>query len=63
MQEVTLKVGASESVKVPARTFDARAVQMTGGPVPVTFYVSSGPTPRAVRLTMQGIPMEYQLVR
>ena len=63
LQEVMLKVGAKESVQVPAGTFDAHPVTMSGGPVAVTFYVSSGDTPRVVRLTMQGVPMEYQLAK
>jgi hypothetical protein len=62
-QEVTLKVGAAESVSVPAGTFDAHPVLMSGGPVPVTFYVSAGAASRVVRLTMAGVPMEYQLVK
>ena len=38
---VTLKVTGTQSVTVPAGTFDTYLVEMTGAPLPVNLYVTT----------------------
>jgi hypothetical protein len=59
---MTLTIGAREPVTVPAGTFDAYPVAMTGGDAPVTFYVSTGTESRVVKMTMPGSPISFELV-
>ena len=60
---MTLAVGGRESVTVPAGTFDAWRLELTGGPAPVTFYVTAAAPHRLVRATIAGAPIEFQLVK
>jgi hypothetical protein len=48
---VALAVTGSEKVTVPAGTFDAYRVEMTGGEQPVTYYLSTAAGNRVVRYT------------
>ena len=59
---MTVAVNGSESVTVPAGTFDAWKVDVTGGQVPVTFWVSRS-TPRVVKMGFAGAPMAFELVK
>ena len=59
---MTVTVSGSESVTVPAGTFDAWKVEVSGGQVPVTFWVSRS-TPRVVKMGFAGAPMAFELVK
>jgi hypothetical protein len=59
---MTVTVTGNESVTVPAGTFDAWKVEVSGGQVPVTFWVSRA-TPRVVKMGFAGAPMGFELVK
>lgn len=59
---VTIAVTGADSVIVPAGTFDAWRLEVTGGPVPVTFWVSKA-APRVVKMGIAGAPMSFELVK
>jgi hypothetical protein len=59
---MTVTVSGSESVTVPAGTFDAWKVDVAGGQVPVTFWVSRA-DPRVVKMGFAGAPMAFELVK
>lgn len=58
----TLTVTGSESVKVPAGTFDAWKVELSGGEQPTTMWLEKG-TNRVVKIALAGTPIELQLVK
>lgn len=55
-------VHAIEPVTVPAGTFEAWRVEVSGGEVPVTFWVGRTPR-RVVKLGFAGAPMTFELAR
>jgi hypothetical protein len=59
---MTAKVVGAESVTVPAGTFDTWKLEISGGPVPVQFWVSKA-QPRVVKLGFGGAPMAFELVK
>ncbi len=59
---MTVAVSGSESVTVPAGTFEAWKVDVTGGQVPVIFWISKT-SPRVVKLGFAGAPMAFELVK
>ncbi|MBL8981644.1 MAG: DUF3108 domain-containing protein [Gemmatimonadetes bacterium] len=59
---MTVAVNGRESVTVPAGTFDAWKVEVMGGQVPVTFWVSRT-APRVVKMGFAGAPMAFELVK
>ncbi|MGQ0649040.1 MAG: DUF3108 domain-containing protein [Gemmatimonadaceae bacterium] len=59
---MTIQVAGSEAVTVPAGTFDAWKLNVAGGQVPVTFWVSKQ-DPRVVKLGFAGAPMSFELVK
>ncbi|MBK8247598.1 MAG: DUF3108 domain-containing protein [Gemmatimonadetes bacterium] len=59
---MTVTVSGSESVTVPAGTFEAWKVDVAGGQVPVTFWVSRT-DPRVVKMGFAGAPMAFELVK
>jgi Protein of unknown function (DUF3108) len=59
---MTVTVTGSESVTVPAGTFEAWKVEVAGGQVPVTFWVSKT-EPRVVKMGFAGAPMAFELVK
>jgi hypothetical protein len=61
LREMTLTVGEKEPVTVLAGSFEAFPVTLTGGPIPVTAYVTVGAAPRMVKLTMSGSPLSFEL--
>ena len=61
--EMTLSAAGRESVTVPAGTFEAWRMELTGGPAPVTFFVTTARPHRLVRTTIGGAPIEFQLAR
>lgn len=58
----TLKVSAPESVTVPAGTFQAYRVDITGGPAPVQMFVSTETPRRVVRIAPVGAPLQLELI-
>jgi zinc protease len=59
----TMKVTGTQSVTVPAGTFDTFVVEMSGGPIPVMLYVTSAQPYRVVRTAPVGPPLEIVLVK
>jgi zinc protease len=60
---LSLKVNAPESVTVPAGTFDAYRVDITGGPQPLTVWVTTAAPRRIVKLAPGGQPVVLELVK
>jgi predicted Zn-dependent peptidase len=58
---LTLAVEGEESVTVPAGTFAAWKVAMTGAEQPVTFYVEKAAPNRVVKIAIVGAPIEMRL--
>jgi hypothetical protein len=56
-------VAGTESVIVPAGTFDAYRLELTGMQVPVVMHVARATPRRLVRLEMIGTPLVFELVR
>ena len=63
MQAVTLAVKATESITVPAGTFDVYRVQLAGGPAPVAIYVTKAAPHRLIKVAPQGTPLEFVLAK
>lgn len=59
----TLRVTGTQSVTVPAGTFDAYVVEMSGGKLPVMLYVTTAPPYRLVKSAPVGPPIEIVLVK
>jgi len=60
---LTLAVTGTETLTVPAGTFPAYRVELTGQQQPLTFYVSTTAPHRLVKMTMTGTPLEFVLVK
>ena len=60
---VTYKVTGTQSLTVPAGTFDTFVVETSGGPAPVTLYITTAKPFRVVKLAPQGSPMEVVLAK
>jgi hypothetical protein len=58
-----MRVTGTQSVTVPAGTFDAYAVEMTGGQLPLMFYVTTAQPYRIVKSAPVGAPLEIVLVK
>jgi hypothetical protein len=54
----SLKVTGTESVEVPAGTFETYKVLMSGGQQPITMYISTAAPHQLVKLTIVGAPIE-----
>jgi zinc protease len=63
VKQLTLAVAGTESVTVPAGTFSAYRVEMTGGSAPITMYVTSAAPYRIVKMSPTGTPIEFVLVK
>jgi hypothetical protein len=61
-KEVTITVAGDQTVTVPAGTFETWRLEVTGGQVPVSFWVSKK-DPRVVKLGFAGAPLSFELVR
>ncbi|MGH7701356.1 MAG: insulinase family protein, partial [Gemmatimonadales bacterium] len=61
LKPLTVRVGAAESITVPAGTFAALKVELEGMQVPMALYVSDD-TPRRV-VKIEGGPFVYELVK
>src|SRR5207249_4425929 len=60
---LTFKVGAEQSVVVPAGTFQAYHIAVTGSRVPFVMYVSTTAPRRLVRTEYVGQPLVVELVK
>jgi len=60
---LTFKVGAQESVVVPAGTFQAYHIAVTGSRVPFVMYVSGTAPRRVVKTEYVGQPLVVELVK
>jgi hypothetical protein len=63
VQPLTLSVKATESLTVPAGTFDVYRVELAGGPAPVAMYVTTAAPHRLVKVAPQGAPLEFVLAK
>lgn len=55
----TLAVTGTDSVKVGPRTLAAYRALLTGAPAPLTFWVSSAPPYRMLKIAVAGQPLEF----
>ena len=60
---IQVKVSDGGTVIVPAGSFDSFKVDVTGGQVPTTFYVSKSTPRRIVKIELVGAPFIFQLVK
>jgi hypothetical protein len=63
IKQLTLAVTATESVTVPAGTFPAYRVELTGGEQPLTFFITTAEPYRIVKMAFSGAPVEFVLVK
>jgi len=62
IRTLTLKVAGLDSVTVPAGTFRAYQVQVTGGTSPFVLYVSADSPRRVVKIEVVGQPLVFELL-
>lgn len=62
VRQVTVRVAGTESVTVPAGTFEAYRVEVEGGPAPVTLFVTTAAPHHVVKIAPTGQPVEFVLV-
>lgn len=60
---LTLKIGPPESITVPAGTFEAFKVDLSGGQAPVTMWVTVAAPRRIVKIAPVGAPLVIELVK
>ena len=60
---LTVKVGQPEAVTVPAGTFQAFRLDVSGGEAPLTIYVSTLAPRRMVKTEVVGTPLQFVLVK
>ena len=60
---VTVKVAGRESVTVPAGTFQAYRLEISGMQLPVVMHVSADSPRRLLRVAPTGAPLVFQLVK
>lgn len=63
LQTYSLAVTGSEQVTVPAGTFQAYRVEVTGGSQPMTLYIAQDAPHRLLKTTIAGAPIELVRVR
>lgn len=63
LRQLSLAVAGTESVTVPAGTFEAYRVEVTGGQAPRTFFVTTAAPHRLVKVTTAGAPIEFVLAK
>lgn len=61
--EFTLAVTGTDSVTVPAGTFEAYRIEISGGQAPVAMYVSTAQPHRLVKVAPRGAPLEFVLAQ
>lgn len=60
---VTIKVAAVENITVPAGTFPAYRLELSGMQLPVVMHVSTASPRRLLRVAPTGAPLVFQLVK
>jgi zinc protease len=60
---MTVKVGAAESVTVPAGTFEAYRLDIAGGQAPMVFFMTTSTPRRIVKIEIVGAPFLFELVK
>ena len=60
---VTVKVAAVENITVPAGTFPAYRLELSGMQLPVVMHVSTASPRRLLRVAPTGAPLVFQLVK
>ncbi len=60
---VTLKVSGSEAVAVPAGTFTAFRIELSGTPQPAIYFVDTVQPHRLVKIELVGQPLTFELVQ
>jgi hypothetical protein len=63
LRQYQVRVEAGAPVTVPAGTFEVFKVGLTGGPVPLTLYVTQNAPRRVVRIEAVGQPFVLELVQ
>jgi hypothetical protein len=63
VQPLTLAVRRTETVTVPAGTFEVYRVEMSGSQAPVAMFVTTDPTHRLVKVAPEGAPLEFVLAK
>jgi hypothetical protein len=62
VRQLTLTVTGTETVTVPAGAFEAFRAELTGGPAPVTMFVTTAAPHHVVKYAPAGLPLEIVLV-
>ena len=60
---VTLAVAGTEKLTVPAGTFDAYRVELTGSERPATLWVTTTAPHRVLKQVQAGVPVEFVLAK
>jgi zinc protease len=60
---MTIAVKGVETVQVPAGSFEVYRAEMTGGPATVNFFVTTAAPHRLVKVSLIGVPLEFQLAK
>jgi hypothetical protein len=60
---MTVSAAGPENLTVPAGTFSVYRVSLSGGPQPVTFYLTAAGPRRMVKFEIAGAPLSVELVR
>ena len=63
VQSLTLTVKGTETMTVPAGTFEVYRVDLSGGQAPVAMYVTTATPRRLVKVAPQGAPIEFVLAK
>ena len=63
VQSVTLTVRGTETMTVPAGTFEVYRVDLSGGQAPIAMYVTTALPRRLVKIAPQGTPIEFVLAK
>jgi zinc protease len=63
VRTLILKVAGTDSVTVPAGTFDCWKIEMTGGQVPFNYYVAKAAPHVLVKYEMVGQPIAFELTK
>ena len=63
VQPLTLTVKGTETITVPAGTFEVYRIDLSGGQAPVAMYVTTASPRRLVKVAPQGAPIEFVLAK